>query len=169
MSNKPEASKTTLRSVEATNGVTTSAFVYYEGHLGAYPPVMVGKLLLNSRYLMYLIHEPRYTGLLQNPRLTSTGRVLSIAMDDIVDVTIESGVRARRSRPNWKNKEDYERKSSGERPINTHPGFLDDPESFSRLMLTIETVSGVEIASFEVQNAQQWQQAIKDKMAQSET
>jgi hypothetical protein len=128
---------------------------------------MVGKLILNSRYLIFHIYEPRYVGVLQNPRLTSSGRVLSIPLTAILDVTVESGVRARRSRPNWKSKDDFEKKSSGERAINTHPGFLDDPENYSRVMLTTETESGVEIASFEVQNPQALEQSIKSNIAKS--
>ncbi len=128
---------------------------------------MVGKLILNSRYLIFHIYEPRYTGVLQSARLNSTGRVLSLGLGAIIDVTVESGVRARRSRPNWKNKEDFEKKSSGERAINTHPGFLDDSEGYSRLMLTIETENGVEIATFEVQNPQAWEQSLKSHISKS--
>jgi hypothetical protein len=128
---------------------------------------MVGKLILNSRYLIFHIYEPRYTGVLQNGRLVSTGRVLSIPLSGILDVSVESGVRARRSRPNWKNKDDFEKKSSGERGINVHPGFLDDSEGYSRLMLTVETGSGVEIASFEVQNPQALEQSLRNHIAKS--
>jgi hypothetical protein len=128
---------------------------------------MVGKLILNSRYLIFHIYEPRYVGVLQNGRLTATGRVLSIPLTTILDVTVESGVRARRSRPNWKNKDDFEKKSSGERAINTHPGFLDDSENYYRLMLTTETESGVEIATFEVQNPQAFEQSLKNHIAKS--
>ncbi len=128
---------------------------------------MVGKLILNSRYLIFHIYEPRYTGVLQTARLNSTGRVVSIPLTKVVDVTVESGTRARRSRPNWKSKEDFERKSSGERAINTHPGFLDDSESYSRVMLTVETEGGVEIASFEVQNPQAWERSLKNHIAKS--
>ena len=123
---------------------------------------MVGKLILNSRYLIFHIYEPRYTGVLQSARLNSTGRVLSLGLGAIIDVTVESGARARRSRPNWKNKDDFEKKSSGERSINSHPGFLDDAENYSRLMLTTETENGVEIATFEVQNPQAWEQSLKN-------
>ena len=126
---------------------------------------MVGKLILNPRYVIFHIYEPRYTGVLQTARLNSTGRVVSIPLSSVIDVTIESGVRARRSRPNWKNKDDFEKKSSGERSINSHPGFLDDAEDYSKLMLTIETESGVEIATFEVQNPQAWEQSLKSHVA----
>ena len=130
---------------------------------------MVGKLILNPRYLIFHIYEARYAGVLQTGRLNSTGRVMSIALDSIVDVTVEQGVRARRSRPNWKNKEDFEKKSSGERAINVHPGFLDDSEGYSTLMLTIETETegGVEIARFEVQNPRAWEQSLKSQLAKS--
>ena len=129
----------------------------------------MGKLILNPRYLIFHTYEARYVGVLQTGRLNSTGRVMSIALDTIVDVTVEQGVRARRSRPNWKNKEDFEKKSSGERAINVHPGFLDDAESYSTLMLTIETETegGVEIARFEVQNPLAWEQSLKNQLAKS--
>ena len=108
-------------------------------------------------------------GLLETGRLNSTGRVLSIALDTIVDVTVESGSRAKRSRPNWKNKDDFEKKSSGERAINSHPGLLDESETYSTLMLTIETETegGVEIARFEVQNPRAWEQTLKGQLAKS--
>lgn len=125
--------------------------------------------MINARYLIFQIYEPRYAGLLQTGRLSSSGQVMSIALDSIVDVTIESGVRARSSRPNWKNKDDFEKKSSGERAINSHPRFLDDSESYATLMLTIETETegGVEISRFEVQNPQAWQESLKSQLAKS--
>lgn len=128
---------------------------------------MVGKLVLNPRYLVFHIYEPRYMGLLQNGRLASTGRVMSIAIPTILDVAVETGVRAKKSRPNWKNKEDFTKKSSGERAINTHPGLLDASENYSRVLLTVETESGVEIASFEVQNPQALEQSLKTHIAKS--
>ena len=128
---------------------------------------MVGKLILNSRYLIFHIYEPRYVGVLQNGRLQSTGRVLSISLNTILDVSVESGVRARSSRPNWKNKDDFEKKSSGERAINRHPGMLDDPENYSRLMITTETDNGVEIACFEVQNPLALEQTLKSHISKA--
>jgi hypothetical protein len=130
---------------------------------------MVGKLILNSRYLIFHIHEPRYAGLLETARLNSTGRVLSIGLKSIIDVSVESGVRAKRSRPNWKNKDDFGRKCAGDRAINTHPGLLDEAENYSKLMLTIETETGVEIAAFEVQNPQAWKQSVEGNIAKSTT
>ena len=128
---------------------------------------MVGKLLLNARYLIFHIYEPRYAGLLETARLHSTGRVLSIPITSVLDVSIESGVRARKSRPNWKNRDDFEKKSSGLREVNSHPGFLDDAENYSKLMLTIEIDGEVEIAAFEVQNPQGWEKSIKAHIAHS--
>jgi hypothetical protein len=130
---------------------------------------MVGKLMLNSRYLMFHIYEPRYTGVLQAARLISSGRVLSIPLGSIVDIAVESGVRARSSRPNWKNKDDFEKKSSGERAMNSHPGFLDDSENYSTLMLTIENERGVEIARFEVQNPKAWEQSLRNSVPKSKS
>jgi hypothetical protein len=142
--------------------VTSNVFVYYEGHLSSYPQVMVGKLMLNSRYLVFHIYEPRYAGIFQSPRLVSTGKVLSIALSAIIDVSVESGMRSRKSRPNWKNMNDFQLKSSGERATNAHPGFLDNTETYSRLMVTVESELGVEIASFEVQNPQAWEQSLRN-------
>ncbi len=86
----PEASETSQKSLE-TSKVAANVFVYYEGHLSSYPNIMVGKLILNSRYLIFHIYEPRYTGVLQTARLNSTGRVLSLGLNTIMDVTVESG------------------------------------------------------------------------------
>jgi len=123
--------------------------------------------MLNSRYLMFHVYEPRYAGVFQTARLNSTGRILSIALSSIMDVAIESGVRARASRPNWKDKDDFEKKSSGKRAINRQPGLLDDPEHYSNLMLTTETENGVEIAAFEVQNPQSWEMSLKTHVVKS--
>src|SRR5438105_4224174 len=128
---------------------------------------MVGKIVLNPRFLVFYVYEPRYTGVLQKARLTSTGRVLSLALSSILDVAVESGVRARRSRPNWKNKDDFEKKSLGERAINSHPGFLDESEAYATVTITAETGNGVEVASFEVQNPHALEQSLKNQMAKS--
>lgn len=128
---------------------------------------MVGKLLLNSRYLIFHIYDPSYSGVLQTPRLVSTGRVLSIALGSIIDSAVESGVRAKSSRPNWKNRDDFVKKSNGDRMINRHPGLFDDTETYSRLVLTIETGDAVEIASFEVQDPHAWLGAVRSKGAKS--
>lgn len=128
---------------------------------------MVGKLILNSKYLIFQIYEPRYSGVLQTGRLAATGRVLSIPLQSIIETEVESGVRARRSRPNWKDKDDFEKKSSGERVINAHPGILDNRENFSRVVLTTETENGVEMAAFEVQNPYVLQQSLKKQISKS--
>ena len=128
---------------------------------------MVGKLILNSRYVIFHIYEPRYSGLLQNARLASTGKVMSLPLDKIVDVSVETGVRARSSRPNWKSRDDFERKMSGEKAINSHPGLLDGSEKYSKILLTVETENGIEIASFEVSNPQAWEQSLKTHFAKS--
>src|SRR2546422_8795464 len=126
---------------------------------------MVGKLILNSRFLVFPLYEPRSTGVLQNGRLTSTGRLLSIGLSTILDVVVETGVRSRRSRPNWKSKDDFEKKSLGQRPINAHPGFLEESESYATIMLTAETGNGVEIATFEVHNPHALEQSLKNQIA----
>lgn len=156
------------RTIETT-GVASNVFVYYEGHIASYPNIMVGKLMLNNRYLIFHIYEPRYSGLLETASLNSTGRVLSIALSSIMDINVEGGIRSKRSRPNWKNRGDFERKVSGDRPINSHPGFLDDSEHFSTLLLTIETDIGVEIARFEVQNPQAWEKSLRNQLTKVAT
>jgi hypothetical protein len=156
---------TSQKSLETSN-VAANTFVYYEGHLASFPRIMVGKLILNSRFLVFHIYEPRYAGVLQNARLTSTGRVLSLALKSIIDVTVEKGMRSRKSRPNWKSKDDFEKKSLGERAINAHPSFLDDSEAFATVMITAETGNGVEIATFEVQNPHALEQSLKNHIEQ---
>ena len=143
--------------------------MYYEGHLASYPHIMVGKVVLNPRYLVFHIYEPRYSGLLQNARLTSTGRVLALALSSIIDVAVESGVRSRRSRPNWKSRDDFEKKGVGARAINARPGFLDESEAYETVMITAETEKGVEIASFEVHNPHAFEQTLKNQIAKSKS
>jgi hypothetical protein len=60
----------------------------------------------------------------------------------------------------------------GQRSLETskiigHPGFLDDSENYSELTPTVETENGAEIATFEVQNPQGWEQSLKNHVAKS--
>ena len=88
---------------------------YYEGKMPKLPPLMVGKVFLTPKYLGFHSYEIRTLGLLGKPQLTPTGKVLGIEMDKIVDLAVESGVRSRKSRPNWKDPKYFQRKANGER------------------------------------------------------
>lgn len=155
-------SQKVVSSVESRDSI-----VYYEGHLSSQPGLMVGKLVLNPKYLIFHVHEPRYAGVLQNGRLASTGRIMALPMEAIIDVFVEGGVRSKKSRPNWKSKDDFAKKSAGQLPINEHPAFLDASERYSRLVVTVETENGVEVANFEVPDPQRWEQTIKTHLSRA--
>jgi hypothetical protein len=127
---------------------------YYEGSMHGLPPLMVGKIFLTAKYLGFHTCEIRTSGLFGRPSLMPTGKVLGIAMDKVVDISVEPGVRSKTSRPNWKDAKDFERKALGERPINTKPGPLAGSEKFRQLMVTCETDNGLEVAMFEVADPQ---------------
>jgi hypothetical protein len=143
------------------------SFVYYEGHLASHPGLMVGKLVLNQRYLIFHIHVPQYAGVLQNGRLASTGKIIALPLERVIDVFVEGGVRSKKSRPNWKSKDDFARKTSGEKPINEQPAFLDSSERYHRLVVTVETENGVEVANFEVPNAERWEQSLRANLTKA--
>lgn len=144
---------------------TRDSTAYYLGNLASQPGLMVGKLALSSKYLTYHIYDIYAGGLLQAARLSSVGRVLALPLDRIVDVSVEKGVRSRKSRPNWKDKADFEKKVRGERPLNIPAGALEASERFSQLMITVETDNGVEVAVFEVENVQSWEQALRGQLS----
>ncbi|MDV3244916.1 MAG: hypothetical protein LYZ66_07090 [Nitrososphaerales archaeon] len=127
---------------------------YYEGTMRHLPPLMVGKIFLTPKYLGFHAFEIRASGLLEKSRLIPTGKVLGISVDKIVDVTVEEGVRSKKSRPNWKDGKDFERKAAGEKKINANARPLDSKEKYRQLMVTCETEQGLEVAMFEVADPQ---------------
>ncbi|MDV3294105.1 MAG: hypothetical protein LYZ70_07525 [Nitrososphaerales archaeon] len=127
---------------------------YYEGTMHGLPPLMVGKVFVTAKYLGFHAFEVRSSGILAKPRLVPTGKVLGISMDKVVDVTVEGGVRSKKSRPNWKDAKDFEKKSAGEKPINGRAKPLDSTEKYRQLMVTCETENGLEVALFEVADPQ---------------
>jgi hypothetical protein len=138
---------------------------YYLGNLTSFLKLMVGRLLLNSKYLAYHICEIHQGGLFQPARLTATGRVLAIPIEKIIDVSVERGIRSKKTRPNWKDRGDFERKAAGERRLNLPPGPLDSSEHYQEIMITAETENGVEVAIFEVDNPMGWEQALRAQLA----
>ena len=129
-------------------------FAYYEGRMSRLPPLMVGKLFLTPKYLGFHSYEVRSRGLFGRGHLAPSGKVITIAMDKVVDVSIESGVRSRKSRPNWEDAPDFERKASGEKAINDSPSPITGKEKYKQLMVTCETDNGLEVAMFEVADPQ---------------
>jgi len=134
----------------ATQSEENGHLGYYEGTMQGLPPLMVGKLFVTQKYLGFHAYEIRSSGMLEKAQLIPTGKVLGLAMDKIVDVAVEGGVRSRRSRPNWKDRKDFERKATGEKPINAKGRPLDANEKYRQLMVTCETEHGLEVALFEV-------------------
>lgn len=138
---------------------------YYLGNLSSFSPLMVGRLLLNSKYLAFHICDIHPGGIFQSARLTATGRVLAIPVEKIMDVSVERGVRSKRSRPNWRDKRDFDRKAAGERRVNFPPGPLESSEHYQQIMITTETEGGLEVAIFEVDNPAGWEQALRAQLA----
>ncbi len=132
------------------------SMAYYLGNLGSYPRLMIGRLLLTSRYLAYHICDIHPGGVFQQARLTASGRVLAIPIEKIIDVSVERGVRSKRTRPNWKDKKDFDRKATGDKQLNLPPGPLDSSERYQEIMVTTETERGIEVAIFEVENPSGW-------------
>ena len=109
---------------------------YYEGRMSRLPPLMVGKLFLTPKYLGFHSYEVRSRGLFGKGHLAPSGKVLTIEMGKVVDVSIESGVRSNGSRPNWEDTSDFEKKASGEKAINDSPRPIDGKEKYKQLMVT---------------------------------
>ena len=127
---------------------------YYEGRMSRLPPLMVGKIFLTPKYLGFHSYEVRKRGLFGRGHLAPSGKVLTVAMDKVVDVSIESGVRAKKSRPNWEDASDFEKKANGEKVVNDSPRPIDSKERYTQLMVTCETENGLEVAMFEVADPQ---------------
>ncbi|MDG6898695.1 MAG: hypothetical protein JRN24_03045 [Nitrososphaerota archaeon] len=138
---------------------------YYEGKLQNLPPLMVGRIFLTPKYLGFRAYEVRVSGMLGKPQLVPTGKVLGIEMDKVVDLALEGGVRSRKSRPNWRDAKDFERKASGERRLNAKPRPLDGAEKYRQLIVTCETETGLEAAIFEVADPQLLLDKIKNVKA----
>jgi hypothetical protein len=132
----------------------TSFMGYYEGAMGGLPRLMVGKLFLTAKYIGFHAFEVRTAGMLSKPRLIPTGKAVGISMDKVVDISVEQGIRSKKSRPNWANPGDFERKVNGEREFNTKPKPLDSAERYGQVIVTCETERGLEVAMFEVADPQ---------------
>jgi hypothetical protein len=145
------------------------AFAYYEGMMAGLPKLMVGKLMLTKKYIAFHQYEVEKVGLLERPRLKQTTNTVSIPLDRIISVSVEQGVRATKSRPNWKNPDDFMRKSSGERQINVKPRLLNSSERYSRLVLTVESEYGVEMAYFELDEPTKWASIIASRIKKGVT
>lgn len=132
------------------------------------PRLMVGRLFLTDKYIGFHSFKVHYSGVLERPRLVPTGRVLGLPMDKVVELSVEEGVRSKRSRPNWTIKKDFERKVSGERPLNAKPRPLDSAEKYRQVMITSETENGLEVALFEVDDADEVAERIRTLRAKQQ-
>jgi len=137
-------------------------FCYYEGRMRNLPPLMVGKIFLTPKYVGFHAYEVRTSGLRGRAQLVPSGKVVGISMEKIVDVSIESSFRSKKSRPNWKDGDDFEKKAGGERPLNGKPGPLGGGERYRQLMVTCEEEGGLEVAMFEVVDPQLLAERIKN-------
>lgn len=142
---------------------------YYTGALRGMPKLMVGKLVLTPRYVGYHVHEVQSVGAMGRGRLKPTEKVYSFPLERVVSARVEGGKRAKKSRPKWTDADDFNKKASGERGINEPPKLLDSEERFSTLVLTMESESGVEIARFELNNPEEWADAITTRLRGSPT
>jgi|BEDMetMinimDraft_2_1075160.scaffolds.fasta_scaffold00153_12 hypothetical protein len=140
------------------------SFAYYEGMITGLPKLMVGKLTLTKEYITFHQYEVEKVGLLERPRLKQTKNIIFIPLDRIVSVTVQQGIRAVRSKPNWKNPDDFVRKSNGERQLNMKPRLLDSSEKYSRLVLTVESEYGVDMAYFELEEPSKWATMIASRI-----
>lgn len=140
---------------------------YYTGAVRGMPKLMVGKLVLTPRYLGYQVHEVQSVGVIGKGRLRPSEKVYSFPLERVVSVKVEGGKRAKKSRPKWTDAEDYNKKASGEKGINTPPKPLDPSERFSILVVTMESEYGVEIARFELNNPEEWADAISARIGGS--
>jgi len=141
---------------------TKGVLAYYEGMMSGLPRVMVGKLLVTPKYLAFHSYEIRSLGLFEKPRLVPTGRVLGLQVEKIVDVSVETHVRGKGSRPNWKDRNDFEKKAAGEKQLNARPRPLEASQRYKQLMITHETERGLEVAMFEVDDPEMIVEAIRN-------
>jgi len=146
----------------AAKSEETGYLGYYEGRMHNLPPLMVGKIFLTPKYLGFHAYETAASGILGKPHLVPTGKVLGISMDKVVDVSIEEGVRSKKSKPNWRDGKDFGRKAAGERQVNAKPRPLDANERYKQLIVTCETDNGLEVAMFEVADPQLLADKIKN-------
>lgn len=142
-----------------------STTAYYEGYLRGHPPLMAGKLMLVPKYLVFHVYDVRAVGILERAKLIHTGKTISIPLHKIVDATAERRLRSRWSRPNWKDKRDFDKKANGERGLNEPPRPLDTAETYEQVVITVEADSGVEIVAFEVEDAERWVSSITSQTA----
>ena len=148
-----------------TQAEETGYLGYYEGMMSNLPKLLVGKLFLTPKYIGFHVFEARSSGFFGKSKLIPTGKVLGLSMDKLVDVSVETGVRSKKSRPNWRDSDDFERKATGEKPFNAKSKPLDASEKYSQVMVTCETEHGLEVAMFEVSDPQLVMDKIKNYRA----
>lgn len=153
------------QNITLNSTASKGSLAYYEGVMSNLPRLMVGKILLTQGYLAFHSYELRSGGLIGEPKLVPTGRVFGFELSKIIDVTVETNVRARRSRPNWKDRHDFEKKVDGEKSINARPRPLDASEKFKQLLVTYETENGLEVGMFELDDPELMLNSIRNYQA----
>jgi hypothetical protein len=144
----------------------SARLVYYEGDLASYPYVMAGTLTLDSRNLIFQIYEKRYTAVLQYGQLASTGKMISISLGKIVDVSVEPWSRSRGNRSDRDSEEEEEdpfRIAATDGYQEGGPSWYQrDHAKHVKLMITAETRAGVEVVRFDVQHPESLEPPLKD-------
>jgi len=143
---------------------TREELCYYEGGSNSLPSLLAGKLTLTQKFLAMHVYDVRKIGIFERGHLAPTGKTISIPLTSVVDVSTETLVRAKRSRPNWKSPGDFRKKAESLRPFNVPPQFLEASERVQQLVVLYEAENGLETAIFEVANAQAWANQIRDSV-----
>jgi hypothetical protein len=144
--------------------------VYYEGDLASHPYVMAGTLTLDSRNLIFQIYEQRYTAVLQYGQLASTGKMISISLGNIVDVSVEPWSRSRGSKSDQEDGDPFRIitvASGGSGTESGRSGYRHDHEHHVKLMISAETQAGVEVVRFDVQHPESLEPPLRDYLARS--
>jgi hypothetical protein len=150
----------------------TARLVYYEGELASHPYVMAGTLTLDSRNLIFQIYEQRYTAVLQYGQLASTGKMISISLSNIVDVSVEPWSPSRGSSSGRDGEDPFSigvaaTAGSGTTAEGGPSGYQRYQEKHVKLMITAETQAGVEVVRFDVQHPESLEPPLRDYFARN--
>jgi hypothetical protein len=126
---------------------------------------MAGRLTLDSRHLVFEIYEQSYSCVLQYGWLTPTGKMISVSLGNIVDVSVEPRSRVRGSRQDWSSELFFQDIATDENAGRRH-GYLGDYERHVRLMITASTPLGVELVRFDVQHPEDLELSLRDYFAE---
>ena len=132
---------------------------------------MAGTLTLDSRNLIFQIYEQRYTAVLQYGQLASTGKMISISLSNIVDVSVEPWSPSRGSSSGPDGEDPFSvvvATAAGTGTVEGGPsGYRRYQEKHVKLMITAETQAGVEVVRFDVQHPESLEPPLRDYFARN--